>query len=313
MYCLEYLETNIDWLQEKLQPFMDQGYYCIIDSPGQAELYTHHESLHHIVHTLTKPELFHLQLAAVHLVDCHHCTDAFKFIAAALVSLQAMVRLELPHINILSKVDLKETFQHTGTLLNLRMERLKIEERNKRIQWGNINIYVRIMITISFPFLLFTYIGKDLDDFTTDLDLYRILPTLIDDNENESSSLSSSSSSTSSEEGKIRPRFPPRTINYLKKYQKLNERIVEIVTDYNLVSFIPVSIKDPRTLSNAINMIDKATGYVDIKPKITQMKEKRLENQGKEIHQTVSSTASVLSGKILEDDNDEEEIQEDDD
>jgi len=114
MYCLEYLETNIDWLQQQLQPYMDNGYYCIIDSPGQAELYTHHESLHNIVHALTTPELYHLQLAAVHLVDCHHCTDAYKFIAASLVSLQAMVRLELPHINILSKVDLKETFQHTG-------------------------------------------------------------------------------------------------------------------------------------------------------------------------------------------------------
>lgn len=32
------------------------------------------------------------------------CSDAGKFIAAALVSLTTMIRLELPHVNVLSKV-----------------------------------------------------------------------------------------------------------------------------------------------------------------------------------------------------------------
>jgi hypothetical protein len=43
---------------------------------------------------------------AVHLVDASHCGDPAKFIAAALLSLTAMIRLELPHVNVLSKVDL---------------------------------------------------------------------------------------------------------------------------------------------------------------------------------------------------------------
>jgi hypothetical protein len=55
-----------------------------------------------------------LRLAAVHLVDSPHCADPFKFISAALVSLQAMVRLELPHVNVLSKADLRESFEKAG-------------------------------------------------------------------------------------------------------------------------------------------------------------------------------------------------------
>jgi hypothetical protein len=46
------------------------------------------------------------QLAAVHLVDALHCADAGRFVAAALLSLQTMLQLELPHINVLSKADL---------------------------------------------------------------------------------------------------------------------------------------------------------------------------------------------------------------
>lgn len=31
MYCLEYLEQNLDWLQEKLQPYADDGLcVCIV-------------------------------------------------------------------------------------------------------------------------------------------------------------------------------------------------------------------------------------------------------------------------------------------
>ncbi len=91
------------------------GYYFIFDSPGQAELYTHHESLARIVARLGRSPL-NLRLTAIHLVDAHHCTDGYKFVAAALVSLQAMVRLELPHINVLSKADLREAFEKSGEL-----------------------------------------------------------------------------------------------------------------------------------------------------------------------------------------------------
>jgi len=44
------------------------------------------------------------------LVDAHYCTDAAKFISVLLLSLKTMLQLELPHVNVLSKVDLIETY-----------------------------------------------------------------------------------------------------------------------------------------------------------------------------------------------------------
>ena len=39
VYCMEFLEKNLDWLLEKLQNIKKK--YLLIDCPGQVELYTH--------------------------------------------------------------------------------------------------------------------------------------------------------------------------------------------------------------------------------------------------------------------------------
>jgi hypothetical protein len=44
-------------------------------------------------------------LAAVNLTDAFHVTDASKYVAILLLSLRTMLQLELPHINVLSKID----------------------------------------------------------------------------------------------------------------------------------------------------------------------------------------------------------------
>lgn len=52
IYCMEYLEANFDWLQEKLAAF--RGHYYLFDCPGQVELYTHHDALKNIFAQLVK-------------------------------------------------------------------------------------------------------------------------------------------------------------------------------------------------------------------------------------------------------------------
>lgn len=50
----------------------------------------------------------------MHLVDAHLCSDPGKFISALLTSLSTMVQIELPHINVLSKVDLIQQYGKLG-------------------------------------------------------------------------------------------------------------------------------------------------------------------------------------------------------
>lgn len=46
------------------------------------------------------------------------------------------------------------------------------------------------------------------------------------------------------------------------RYRRLNAAFAEIVEDYNLVAFVPVSVMDAATMTRAIRTIDKSNGYV---------------------------------------------------
>jgi len=107
MYCMEHLATHASWLGERLAPHLASGAYLILDVPGQVELLTAHDALQRLLAVAEKQ--WHLRLAAVHLVDSHLCADASKFLAALLLSLDAQLHLGLPHVNVLSKVDLVES------------------------------------------------------------------------------------------------------------------------------------------------------------------------------------------------------------
>ena len=52
IYCIEYLEKNLDWLERKLKDL--KGHYFLFDCPGQVELYTHHTSVRNVVRQLEK-------------------------------------------------------------------------------------------------------------------------------------------------------------------------------------------------------------------------------------------------------------------
>ncbi|KAL8286335.1 hypothetical protein RQP46_004823 [Phenoliferia psychrophenolica] len=113
LYCLEYLEKNLGWLEAELERAMtEMGWvgdrreeaYVVFDTPGQVELSTDHGSLRRIVDSLAKKGGW--RLAAVHLMDAHHITDASKYVALLLLSLRTMLQMELPHVNVLSKIDL---------------------------------------------------------------------------------------------------------------------------------------------------------------------------------------------------------------
>ncbi|XP_067094528.1 GPN-loop GTPase 2 [Osmerus mordax] len=180
LYCMEYLEANLDWLEAKLKQHSDC--YFLFDCPGQVELYTHQSSVKNIVAQLGK---WNFRLAAVHLVDSHYCADPAKFISVLCTSLSTMLHVELPHVNILSKMDLIE-------------------------QYGKL--------------------AFNLDFYTEVLDLTYLVDHLAAD-------------------------------PFFKKFHHLNEKLAEVIQDYGLVSFVPLSVQDRESMTRVLRTVDKANGY----------------------------------------------------
>jgi len=106
VYAMQFLNRNLDWLEDKIKG-VPEGSYLIIDCPGQVELYTVDQSMKNIIEYFSSLDY---RLTAVHLVDSHYCSDAGKFIAVCLTSLTTMLQIALPHVNLLSKIDLVERY-----------------------------------------------------------------------------------------------------------------------------------------------------------------------------------------------------------
>lgn len=111
LYCMEQLEANFDWLEDRLKA-LDQDAYFFFDCPGQVELFICHDAFKRIVERICK---MHFRLATIHLVDSFNLTDAAKFISVLILSMQSMLQLECPHLNVLTKIDNLQNYNELRT------------------------------------------------------------------------------------------------------------------------------------------------------------------------------------------------------
>ncbi|KAI1172374.1 GPN-loop GTPase 3 like protein [Nemania sp. FL0916] len=105
IYCFEFLMDNLDFLTDALDSLTEE-YLIIFDMPGQIELYTHVPILPALVRFLTRTGSLDIRLCAAYLLEATFVVDRAKFFAGTLSAMSAMIMLEVPHINILSKMDL---------------------------------------------------------------------------------------------------------------------------------------------------------------------------------------------------------------
>lgn len=168
---------NATWLEEKLGDVDDD--YIIFDCPGQIELYTHMTVIRQLITILQK---LNFRICGVFLIDVQFMIDASKFLSGTLAALSVMINLEIPHINILSKMDLLS------------------KSARKRLD---------------------NYIEPDPSSLLADTD---------GDPWNE-------------------------------KYRNLTESLGRIITDYSLVRFLPLNIKDEESIADIRLTIDNTIQY----------------------------------------------------
>lgn len=169
--------------------------YIILDLPGQIELYTHCTCLSTLVTHFQKQ--LDVRFTMVHLVDAHSCLEAGKFLSCALLSTTAMLRLELPAVNILSKADLLESYTSS---------------------WDGPE---------SMPF--------NLDYFMECNQLTRLVDYLDKDTMN---------------------------CKHSKQLHKIHTSLCEVVEDFGLVHYFPLTILDSSSVGKIVIQIDKANGYI---------------------------------------------------
>ncbi|KAI9038766.1 putative signal sequence-binding GTPase GPN3 [Aspergillus affinis] len=104
IYCFEFLLQNLDFLSDAIDPLSEE-YLIIFDMPGQIELYTHVPLLPSLVQFLSRAGPLNVNMCAAYLLESTFVVDKAKFFAGTLSAMSAMLMLEMPHVNILTKMD----------------------------------------------------------------------------------------------------------------------------------------------------------------------------------------------------------------
>ncbi len=236
IYCLEYIHHHIDTFTTKLQSKLAQLQpreppYLLFDLPGQVELYTHNNTIQNILSHLS--QTLDIRLVMVQLIDSHHCLDVHKFISSSLLTMTTMLRLELPAVNVLSKIDLLSTYTTNSNDSDI---------NNQNSHHHDINM----------PF--------NLDFFMECQELNRLLPYLLDNDHN----------LTIEQEEILHHDMEYQNIKqqsiqnnkFIKKYHKLNYELCDIINDYSLINYIPLDINDAESVGRVVARIDKCNGYI---------------------------------------------------
>lgn len=279
LYCMEYIEHNLGevlrLLKERLGMENDKHAsraYLLFDLPGQIELTAHSAVVSRIAARLVRE--LDLRLVCVQLVDAAICLpDVSKFIGASLVCTSSMMRMELPCVNVLSKMDL------LGGIGMPQKQTSNEQTEDSDDDFGE-NGHSPMPFNLEF--------------FTQCHDLHRLLDYL------DSNPLDFVADSTNHEEDEYmndpeyqKAKERTRSSNFYRKYRKLHHELCDVVEDFGLLSFLPLSIQDAESVGRVVARIDKCNGYVFVKHQLKQSTE---DGEKKE-----SNVQDVFSSAIVAD------------
>mmetsp|Transcript_12401 Transcript_12401/g.20336 ORF Transcript_12401/g.20336 Transcript_12401/m.20336 type:complete len:465 (-) Transcript_12401:492-1886(-) len=257
LYCMEYIEHHfgevLKLLKERLGIADTKGLqhcraYLLFDLPGQIELTAHSNVITKIAERLVRE--LDLRLVCVQLVDAAVClTDVSKFIGASLVCTASMMRLELPCVNLLSKMDL---LQDTTLSSNTDGADNKNESDDDDDSDFGYDDYDRSPM----PF--------NLEFFTQCHDLHRLVDYL-DSNPMEFMGGQQNDEEYMEDPEYIAAQQKTRTSNFSRKYRKLHQELCEVVEDFGLLSFLPLAIQDAESVGRVVARVDKCNGYVFVR------------------------------------------------
>ncbi|KAG0677084.1 hypothetical protein C6P40_001013 [Pichia californica] len=240
MHCLEIFDESIEFFIEKIRELIKlsldgQSTYVIFDCPGQTELFTNSDVFKSIFQKLIKELDF--RLCVVSLVDSINLTIPSHWIAFLLLTLRSMLQLDLPQINIISKIDLLNGYVQSDKLNRIEEKKRKSNIINNEDDCNeehthnheNHENHEDDDDVGGLPFKLQYYTDVE--------DLHYLTPYINKENNQRSHAW------------------------FNKKYSKLTESIADLIDDFGLLSFNVLAIEDKTSMINLLSLIDKANGY----------------------------------------------------
>eukprot|EP00601_Ochromonadales_sp_CCMP2298_P020294 CAMPEP_0173324460 /NCGR_PEP_ID=MMETSP1143-20121109/31061_1 /TAXON_ID=483371 /ORGANISM="non described non described, Strain CCMP2298" /LENGTH=357 /DNA_ID=CAMNT_0014268491 /DNA_START=40 /DNA_END=1109 /DNA_ORIENTATION=- len=161
------------------------------------------------------------RLCSVHLVDAFYCCQPATFISAVLLATCTMLRLGLPHVNVLSKVDLASQYGPLPFQLSFFTECMNLAP-------------------------LLRYIDGD-------------LPPLPSTHPSGAGDTGGSDEEDEGGAGTGAGSRVPSLLQ--RRFHRMSSALCEVVDDFGLVSFHPMNVQDAETVGRVLAATDSANGF----------------------------------------------------
>ena len=227
VFCMEYVLAHFDWLKERITALMETSHYILFDCPGQVELYAHHTCVQDLLGCLAKQ--LDCRLCSVHLLDSFYCCEPATFISATLLVAATMLRMALPHVSVLTKVDLLPLYGPLPFKLNFFTE---------------MHDLMPLVRYLEEPF------GPDR---SADDDVAVRAPDGEEDDDDEGGDGGGGGEQQSGGKNKKQ--------QLRAQFRSMSTALCELVSDFGLVSFLPMNVQDPSTVARVLAAVDRANGY----------------------------------------------------
>ncbi|KAL7567367.1 hypothetical protein ACA910_010262 [Epithemia clementina (nom. ined.)] len=258
VYSMEYVLEHVhDWLLDALEDF-DDDETVLLDCPGQVELYTHVPIMKSIVETL-KLSGYDGHLVTVFCVDASFLTaDVTKFLSGSLLALSAMIALELPHVNVLTKADLLPRHEIESILSQSARELVSGQRQdyyyddedddhnNKDYEQQSSNDYYHgynVTNNLEYP------------NNAPSSSPFHVEDVLEGEEDNEQRS-----NNNDNEEQQVQQQ-QSSSQRRRNRREGLTNALCQLLEDYSMVSFLPLNIRDEDSIQHVLATVDHAIQF----------------------------------------------------
>ena len=176
-------------------------------------------------------------MVSVFCVDSTFCCDAQKMVSGQLLALSAMIALELPHINVLTKGDLLPE-KDIEAILNLQSaSELWSIEQDRTSLFADRRTMSSVMI----------------EDFDEEALLARA--------KEEAVKKAKGIEEVEDEEKKAERQRQLKLERRRRQRHRMTESICSLLDDYTMVSFVPLNVNDEESIDHVLMTVDHAVQY----------------------------------------------------
>ena len=243
VYCMEYLLQHVsDWLCHDILSDLDEDDTVLLDCPGQVELVTHVPILKSLVEQLQD---WQGHVVTVYCLDVTFVLgDVTKFWSGSLLALAAMIALEVPHVNLLTKTDLLSPRQRDEL-----DDTLLAQSPQHVLQNHEYHATSTVAPLLSLPPRSHRMGHGEKEE------------------EEDSNEQADDNNDDDNEDPPMRRSFanldyplaePTTTRRHNNKWHGLTQALGQVLEDYSMVSFLPLNITDEDSVDHVLATVDHA-------------------------------------------------------